>query len=82
MTVNFDTTEIPCTHCANGLVRNSFTGDLDVCRKCDGRATVLVCYSFTSTKTTTLMGTECETCAATKSQHMMVSQYEELVKSS
>ena len=80
MAIDFDTTPIPCKHCENGLVHNNFTGDLDLCKKCDGDATIFVCHSFTTTKPTTWMATECDQCAATKSQHMMVGQYEELVK--
>lgn len=81
MAVDFDTTPIPCKHCSNGLVRNSFTGDLDTCPKCDGDATIFVCHSFSTTKVTTWMATECDQCAATKSQHLMVSEYEVLVNS-
>lgn len=81
MAVDFDTTAIPCKHCDNGLVRNLFTGELDTCNKCNGDAEIFVCHAFSTTKTATWMATECDQCAATKSQHLLVSEYEDLVKS-
>jgi len=79
MTVDFDTTAIPCKHCDNGLVRNHFTGNLDNCSKCHGEAEIFVCHSFSTTKISTIMSTQCDQCHATKSQHLLVSEYEGLV---